>query len=228
MKKNTTKWLILLGIVALATILLVYKIRSSIYEGYLQLFHQSAIIANYNKKGQLDGEYIAYVNGRVYARANFKNGVREGWFILYDEETGKKRDEIFYIRGEAEGIENAFYKNGNLNYTVHWRNGKYSKSQYHYSDNGILTNYNTFDQNKKDFNGYCYVMYDKTGKFHQILGNMFSSIIYSTCEDSIITLTDNGKYKCINSLYIDVATPPQLTPMMTIFINDVKFDKTRV
>lgn len=224
MKINTNKWIaIIVSCGVMFSLIWIYK--NEIHKTYIQLFHKSAIIAHYNRKGELDGEYIAYINGRVYGKSYFKDGLREGWCIWYDDETWKKKNEVFYKRGKADGIENVYYKNGNLNYTTHWKNGRYCKSEYHYLDNGTLNTYNAFDESKNVDNDYCYIAYDGEGNFHQILGDVFSPFIYSMCKDSIVALNDKTKFKYANDLYVSVATPPQLIPIVDIFINKANFNR---
>jgi len=227
--KTDKKPLLFFLIVFVVIILFVSFIsRDYLYKGYVQLFHKTTIIAHYNSQRQLDGEYIAYINGRVYCKAYFKDGLREGWCVRYDDTTWKKKNEIFYKQGKPDGIENAYYKSGNLDYTTQWKNGKNYQSEYHYLDNGTLANYNAFDQSKNTDNCYCYVMYDKAGKFHQILGDVFSSFIYSMCNDSIVELTNSSKYRCVNDLYISVATPPKLIEEISVFVNNKSYDSFKI
>ena len=227
MKEINRKWfVILLCSIVIISLFEGYIKRDKLHEAYLILFHKSAIMAHYNSNRQLDGEYITYINGNVYIKSYFKNGLREGWCIWYDDTTWKKKDEVFYKNGKADGIENVYYKNGNLNYSTHWRNERYCESEYHYLDNGTLNN--AFDESKNVNNGYCYIAYDSAGNFHQILGDVFSSFIYSKFRDSIVALTDNIKYSGIKDLYINVATPPQLTNVIDVFINNVRVNKAAI
>jgi len=226
MKVNSKKRLIIIGCLVIIGFFSFFKNLEPFYKMYIELFHKNATISHHNKQGKLDGEYIAYISGKIYGKSYFKDGLREGWCVWYDEKTWKKKDEVFYKHGKADGIENVYYENGNLNYSTNWRNGRYCKSEYHYLDNGKLNTYNAFDESKNANNGYCYVAYDETGKFHQILGDVFSSYIYSTCKDSTVALMDNTNYNCIKDLYISIATPPQLTPWMEIFVNNIRFKVT--
>jgi len=187
---------------------------------YIQVFNKSAIISHRNDNGRLNGEYFAFINGNIFIKSFFKDGLREGWCTWYDEATQKKKREVFFKKGVADGIENVYYPNGKLNYSTQWKNGRYCNSEYHYSENGILNTYNAFDNSKEIDNGYCYVAYDRAGKFHQILGHVFSSYIYSMCGDSIVALLDNRRYKCVNELCINIATPPQLMNNIEIIVNN--------
>lgn len=202
----------------------IIKERYNICILYLKLLKQSGTLAHYNKHGQLDGEFTSYIRGQLYVKSYFKNGFREGWCTWYNETTGKRDTEIYYKYG-VPGVENVYYANGNLDYTAQWKNGRYINSEYHYLDNGVLNTYNAFDLSKNIDNGYCYIAYDNAGKFHQILGDVFSSCIYSTCQDSTIALTKNGKYNCLSNLYIKVATPPLLKPTIKLIVNKITFNK---
>jgi hypothetical protein len=220
-KMRSRKKLVLLFVVLLISVL-IYVVRANLYKKYIVLFHKNGIVSHYDKNGQLTGEYIAYVDGNIYGKSYFINGLREGWCIWYNEKTGRKKDEVFYKAGKVDSIENVYYENGNLNYTVNWKNGRYVDGEYHYLSNGKLNTYNAFDQSKKSDNGYCYVAYDGLGNFHQILGNVFSSYVYTKCKDSVMALNNNNKYTCLENLYLSVAKPPELNSLMDIFINNTK------
>lgn len=219
---------ILIIIALIAVFFLVSLKRDLLYIYFIKASHKTTIVANYNTKGKLDGAYYGFINGKIYGKSYFRNGLRDGWTIWYDEETGKKKREAFYRLGKLDSIENVYYKSGNLNYRSGWKNNKRLNSEYHYLDNGILNTYNAFDNNINSNDSYCYVAYDEKGNYHQILGDVFSSFIYSKCKDSTVALINNNIYTCIKDLFINVATPPQLTPEITVFINKVRNNKIMI
>ncbi|HZY38262.1 MAG TPA: hypothetical protein VFE53_16510 [Mucilaginibacter sp.] len=135
---------------------------------------------------------------------------------------------------KANGIEKEFYDNGGLNYVAHWHNGVRVANEYHYSQNGKLLNYDSFDINSDtDINRaniICYVEYNQTGKIAKLIGGVLGSNIYSKVKsnDSNIILTANKVYSNLHDLYINVATPPGLTSQVEININNVKYIDLKV
>jgi hypothetical protein len=227
LKSNNLVKYLLIGVLFLLALMVILNLKD-FNAIYIKVFKQSKIVCNYNKYGQLDGEFTSYINGNLHAKCYFKNGLREGLCVWYDVKSGKKKDEIYYQKGKPYGIENAYYPNGSLNYTVPWKDGRHLNSQYHYLNNGKINTYDAFDLRKNEDNMYCYVAYDNAGKFHQILGNVFSSYIYSTCRDSIIELVKDQGYNCVNDLYLNVATPPLLNASVEIVINKIRFNKKTI
>jgi len=218
-----TKILYTTTILMLVFFIFIFSYLDDLKKEYIKLFKRNAIVAHYNSNGQLNGEFASFLNGKIYMEGNFVNGVREGWVTEYFEdahETPHIKHKQFYSYGKANGRESEYYENGKLNYTVKWSDDKRFGSEYHYSIDGKPINYDAFDKSGK-LGMYCYVAYDKAGNFHQILGHVFSSFIYSKCKDSIIALHDKTQYRCLKDLYIDVALPPQFTTEMNISINDI-------
>ena len=133
MTTKTKKWFRYSATVLLFLIILFIILkRNDLITSYIKLFKISAIISHHNKSGQLEGEYTSYIRGKIYVQSYFKNGLREGWCVWYDENTGKKKDEIYYRKGVAEGTEHGYYPNGSLDYFAQWKNGRYFNSEYHY------------------------------------------------------------------------------------------------
>ncbi len=200
----------------------------SIYKLYIRVFKKSTIIQHHNSKGQLDGEYIAYVNGKIYGQAYYVNGLKEGLCSLYFD-SGLLQNETFYKHDKANGVENEYYENGFLNYTVKWRNGQRYGSEYHYLPNKKLFNYDTFGVGSGKEDSFYYSEFDSSGHSNKVFGDVFSSNLYYVNKvDSTIILTDNQTYHDITDLYITVATPPGLTPIINISINDKPINNFRI
>lgn len=215
-----------MGIAAIALVIIFWSARQQVEVIYLKLSNGSGIISHRDSQGRLDGDYAGYIYGKIKIKSHFKNGLREGVCVWYYENTGNKRREIHYKKGVPEGAENAYYPNGNLDYSVEWKNNRYVNSQYHYRDNGKMSTYNAFDFSKNENNGFCYVGYDSDGRFHQVLGRVFSSYVYTTCKDSIIQLNNEAQYDCISDLHISVATPPDLVTNVKVLINNDSYTKS--
>lgn len=135
-----------------------FRYQDSYKRSYLKVLRKSGVIEHYDKYGKLNDKYEVYLIGKLYLKANFKSGVRNGWCIWYYP-NGNKKQEIFYKNGKEEGIQNVYYSNGQLNYTIKVKNGKNYGSEYHYLPDRTLANYNAFDFRTGGDNCFLYVFY---------------------------------------------------------------------
>lgn len=192
---------------------------------YIRILKKNAIIQHFNSKGQREGEFLSYLNGKLYVKADFINGLREGWVIKYYK-NGEIQNKTFYNNDKRDGEEYGYYENGKLNYESHWRNGKYYGDGWNWQKNGKLFVYNTTDISDL----FYYSEFDSLGRPNKIVGNLFSSNIYSidNRNDSIVTLSDRGMYGKIKDLYITVATPPKLSTQIDIKINNHDFTHPKI
>jgi hypothetical protein len=225
-------------VITTISILLVFFIiilfnLNTITRTYIYLFKKNTSIKHYNRNGQYDGDIIEYLNGRVFCTSAYKNGLREGWTKQYFT-NGQLKNKKNFKDDKANGIEKEFYNSGVLNYVAHWYNGVRVASEYHYSPNGKLLNYDCFDiNNDTDVNRaniICYAGYNETGKISKLIGGVLGFNIYSKVKpnNSNIILTANRVYSNLDDLYINVATPPSLTSQVEININDVKYIDLKV
>jgi hypothetical protein len=212
-------------------LILIYKNFENLRKAYIVLFKKSAQLANYNNNGQLDGEFIIYVNGKIEIKANFNNGLKDGWSIKYYS-NGQIERQVFFRHNKAEGTEYSYYKNGKLNCKRFWKDGRQYGSFYWYLENGELDSYSTYDINGKSF---CVYRYEQSGKLAKMEGFVIGFNIYSIDEkcDSTIVLNDdayhpNNQFRNIKDLYITVATPPGLTPLVDVDINNKTLKKLTV
>jgi len=196
-------------------------------ELYVRLFKKSMIFNHFNNKGELDGDYISYLNGQVYLKSHFKDGSREGLCVWYNEKTGKEQHEIFYKKGKAEGKEYQYYDNGNLNYNGFWKNDKRYGSLYWYSTNGKLETYTAYDISG---NAFLVCHYDKFGHIVHMSEIMICPTIYSldVTTDSTILLKNNDTTHKLKDLYVTVATPPGLKPRFNIAVNGVAITNYKI
>ena len=97
-------------------------------------------------------------------------------------------------------------------------NNKRYGSEWHWLENGTIAIYAAFDIK----NLFYHSKYDSIGKQKTVLGNIVSPFIYSQIgsTDSAIVIRDNMSYHDINDLYLNVATPPNLRPLVEIIINN--------
>ncbi|MGN6398307.1 MAG: toxin-antitoxin system YwqK family antitoxin [Mucilaginibacter sp.] len=215
---------LVLAVTSIVVVLILLKVENfKIF--YFQLFKKNEIIAHYNKYGKLDGQYLSYLNGRIYVKTYFENGLRTGCAVEYYQ-NGQIKNERFFKKGKEIGIENAYYENGKLDYKAHWQNGKHYGSQWHWLRDGQLQIYNTYDI----VDLFYYSEYDETGRLKKILGNIISPNLYTknTLTDSTVLLEDKGCYPYIKDLYIPISTPPNLTSEIEVNINKHQINPTRV
>jgi len=213
-------------LITISTIIfLIFFQWESFEKNYIELFKQDALIEHHNYKGELDGEVVAYQNGKVYKKGTFVNGLKEGWFITYFK-NGQVENKIFYRHNKKDGTEDEFYENGNLNYTVKWKNDKEYGSEFHYLEDKKLDNYDAFDL----VNLFYYVRYDKSQKVYQTLCSFLSPNLFSFDKtgDSTIVLHDQIVYENINDLCVTVATPENLSPQIEIKINGYVYQNLKI
>lgn len=156
----TLKNLLITTSVLIVLVLVAFLSLDNYKRVYLEVFKKSGIIGHYNRNGRLDGEFEVYLEGKINVKANFKQGLRDGWCIWYYP-NGNKQQEAFYKSGKEDGIQNVYYDNGELNYTIKSKNGRNYDSEYHYLLDHSLNNYNAFDLRPAGDNCFLYAVYDK-------------------------------------------------------------------
>ena len=75
MKRSSIIFSILFSIIIL--VLICYNL-GNLRIGYIELFKISTILANHNRNGQIDGQLIKYVDGKVEIKSNFIKGLKDG------------------------------------------------------------------------------------------------------------------------------------------------------
>jgi hypothetical protein len=228
MKKPQIIISIFLSIVFL---ILIIKNFQNLHKGYIVIFNKSGTVANFNSRGQLDGEMIKYVNGKIQIKANFIDGLKEGWVLKYYSD-GRIENKLFYRANKAQGTEYEYYNNGKLNYTRYWKDDKQYGDLFKYFENGKLDTYSTYDILGLNF---CDFHYDQSGKLVKMEGFVISFTIYSLNEkgDSTIVLNRevnnfSNRFTDIKDLYITVASPPGLILKATANINDRSFKDLKI
>jgi len=209
----------LIGIICLVAACLLILVNTRFFKiFYIKLLNKSESVFQLNSKRHIDGEVLKFVNGKIYMKWNFIDGLKQGSAIQYYK-NGKVEDIGNYKNDKPEGKESKYYENGKLNYIRNWRNGKLYGDFYWYLENGQLDSYNIFDISENQF---CLYKYDKLGKVIDVKGFVVSENIYSFDykADSLIILNSNRRhYYNIKDLYITVAIPPSLNQKIEIYIN---------
>lgn len=179
---------------------------------------------SFYKNGKLDGiQFSYYDSGKIQKKESFKDGKHEGFKVDYYQ-NGQIKQSSFQKSDSLEGAEHAYYENGRLKFKGYWINNKFYGSQYIYYENGKVKIYHAYDIVGEKF----YLShYDDSGKLTQSDGYVLSSNIYSKTlgNDSAIILKDNGIYKNIQDLYLNVANPPLANAGIKVIINNKKFKK---
>jgi antitoxin component YwqK of YwqJK toxin-antitoxin module len=60
----------------------------------------------------------------LQAKRGFKDGLRDGEWLTYDDTGKKPREEQHYIAGEEDGVWKVWYPNGQLKMQVSFKTGK--------------------------------------------------------------------------------------------------------
>lgn len=218
-----------LAIAALAFLIaiILYLNFNKIYRMYIQTFKKTMLIKPLNKTGQIDGEEVGYIAGKIYFSAEFKNGEKDGLFIQYFD-SGSLKAVSHYKKGKKDGVEKYYYENGILESTQLWKNGYNFGSAYHYSKESKIINYDASDIKNADI--IFYAEYDSTGKITQKFANVFSKNLYSKSKNSSaeIILKNNNDYANIKDLFLTVPTPPYLTSQIYISINKNRYQNLNV
>jgi hypothetical protein len=212
-------------VAACLLIFIVFEQLQNIKMLYLTVFRRDGQIFHYNKYGKFEGKAIIYSKGNIVSVGNFVNGLREGLVTQYFQ-NGQIKNQSFYRHDKIEGIENEYYSDGKLNYKANWKNNKYYGSEWHWLENGNIAIYNTSDI----IDMFYYSEYDSLGKLNKIIGHLVSPNVFSEMIpiDSVVLLADKTHYHSINSLYINVATPPNLNPVINIDINKLPFKSFKI
>ena len=96
----------------------------------------TGVLENYNEKGVVD------------ARAEFKNGVMDGYSKLYYP-SGKLLSEVNFKNDKEEGLMKAYYENGKLQGEATYKNGQLDGVAKLYDENGKVVEEATFKNGKQ-------------------------------------------------------------------------------
>lgn len=199
--------------------------RDKVYLEYVKFFKRTVIVNPRNSDGQLNGEVLAYINGKIDISSNYVNGVRDGLTTEYHK-NGRIKSLSYFKNGRRTSEEIGYYEDGKINYRSMWKDDKKYGSAYHYSDDNKLVNYVGLDI----VNLFFYMEYDSRGNTVKAYGPCFSSNIfsYNTKGDSTVVLNNNQSYQNINDLNITVATPPNLIPQINLSINNISVSNLKI
>ena len=104
------------------------------------------VVENYNKDGNLEGEYLDYhLNGKLSARYNYKDGERDGYYVTYHK-NGEKASEGWYVEGREESFYNSYYSNGKPSVSAYYLNDELNGERKNYNPDGSLYKIETFDE----------------------------------------------------------------------------------
>jgi antitoxin component YwqK of YwqJK toxin-antitoxin module len=213
---------------------------NSIKKLYIITFHKSGMIGRFNPNSKLDGEVDTYVDGMIFQKGNFKNGLLDGWKFNYYKDgkikskesfkdgkrhgpkimyfqSGQIEQTSFRKNNKVEGMEYEYYEDGNLKCQRNWVNNKPYGDFYYYYPNKEVEIYHTYDILGDKF---YLCKYDQSGKVSGSEGYVFSSRTYTIDNDSVEVLRDRNAYKSIKDLYVTVANPPQNTSELKVIINN--------
>jgi antitoxin component YwqK of YwqJK toxin-antitoxin module len=103
-----------------------------------------------DKENRNQGEVLNYYeNGKLWGKAIYKNGEKNGLDKNYYE-NGVLKDSVIIKDGNRIGIGKYYYKNGKLSATGDFVNGKLSGEWKKYHENGELKEIGNYSQNKKE------------------------------------------------------------------------------
>lgn len=216
MKKTNLIWigsLVLIGVLIFAGT----KVKS-FQKAYIKLFKITTIITTKNKQGKLDGESVAYLNGKVNIKGEFKNGLREG-SLTYYYPNGAVKSKGVYINDKIEGELLNYFENGTLRYKGFYKKGKLYGDEYFYYPNKNIDAFHSYDVLQNKFN---IIRYSNKDSIIKVQGGVFSRNIYTINSDGAnIVLKDSQSYKDIDDLYVTVSTPSNLNISFFVKMNDV-------
>ncbi|TKC04707.1 hypothetical protein FA048_18640 [Pedobacter polaris] len=189
---------------------------------FYKTFQLSGKYVRYNKKGQIHGEAIAYVNGKMYVKENFANGVKQGWSYEYYENKMLKRKTQF-ANGKAHGQEFLFDEKGRILESRNYLMNKPYGNWFKYDTLGNLTSYALVDISQ---NIIFSSKVDKLGELKDMHGFVVSSNFYSFDADkNIINLIKDTSSlkKGIKDLFITVVNVPNDKLLLNVNINGYKY-----
>ena len=105
------------------------------------------------RKGIKVGKWIGYYeNGKLKYKSNYKNGKREGEYLIYQVyEDGKIWVKGNFKDGKGEGEFLTYYVNGQLEYKRNFKDGKLeNKVAFSYYENGQLRRKENYKDGKKN------------------------------------------------------------------------------
>ncbi len=193
------------------------NLKNGLFDGWTADYYPNGVIKDmsYFKNNKIEGvEFNYYNSGKIKSKESFVDGKYEGPKIAYYQ-NGQIEQRSFRKNDKVNGTEYAYYEDGNLKYTRNWVDDKPYGDFYYY--------YDTIGKKVKFYHAYDVLgdkfyldRYDKS----RSEGFVFSSNIYSKDKDSVIVLANNGKYKSIRDLFIDLANPPYISTAIKLTIND--------
>jgi len=116
---------------------------------YAVVFHKSGMIADYNGKGQINGEAYTYREGQLIRKSVFKNGLFDGWTIEYYP-SGAVKDSAFYSNNQVDGTELGFYESGKIKNRILYKSGQQQGESIRYYENGKVENRSLYKNSRLD------------------------------------------------------------------------------
>ena len=122
---------------------------------YFKTFHKDGIICNFNVNGNFEGEFDIYSRGKIAQKCYYKDGLLEGWKIVYYE-NGDVKTKSFYKKNKIDGVEFNYYDNKKIKSEESFNNGKYEGQKITYYRNGQIEQRSFRKKNKVEGLEYAY------------------------------------------------------------------------
>lgn len=106
--------------------------------------------AETNNRRVLNGNAVTYFeNGAVASIVSYVDGVKDGYFIVYDM-SGRKIIEGFYKNNLKDSLERRYYPNGNIEWESEFKQGLNDGPEKYYDENGVLKSVTIYEQGVKN------------------------------------------------------------------------------
>ena len=91
-----------------------------------------------NKKKDGEWRYFSPDNAKLILDENYVDGVLEGHSKVYDNKTGRIAEDVFYLKGERNGLCTKYYADGKKMAEISYSNGQKQGPAKLYYPNGVL------------------------------------------------------------------------------------------
>jgi len=134
---------------------LFYYKNADIKYYYMKTFSLTGTIQPKNIYGDIDGETIFLVKGKLFEKVSYSGGLKNGWAFEYYSD-GNIKKKVFYKNDKQEGYETDYYKDGRLMTKYPFKDGKANGARVVYYPNGKVKNRDSSENDKLEGKEYEY------------------------------------------------------------------------
>ena len=140
------------SVFAIITFLVVagFSVFAQEKNGYAEEVKGGYTDKGYYIDGEKDGAWVTEMrNGNIFKIESFRNGIKEGVFIQFDQKKGFVSKQSYYKNGRLNGMEVSYSKANKPQSKIHYKDGVNDGKKMLYYDNGKMQEDSQYKDGKK-------------------------------------------------------------------------------